>query len=101
MTRFKTKQNPRSLLREFKIKIKEKKFQPSLELQKLLNNFRSGKKEGKYILYKNYEKFFLGQLPKERGEKIIIHNKIFFSNLIDAEIFVFKKRLNEYFRLYR
>ena len=101
MTRILINQNPKRLFNEFKIKIKEKKFKPSLELQRLLNKFRSGKKEGKYILYKKYESFFLGQLPKNRGEKIIISNKIFFSNLAEAEIFVFKKRLNEHNRLFR
>jgi len=101
MTRFLITQSPKTLLNEFKIKIKEKKFKPSLELQRLLNKFRSGKKEGKYILYKKYGKFFLGRLPKNRGEKIFISNELFFSNLAEAEIFVFKKRLNEHNRLFR
>jgi hypothetical protein len=101
MSRFLITQSPNKLLNEFKIKITEKKFKPSLELQRLLNKFRAGKKEGKYILYKKYGKFFLGQLPRNRGDKIFISSELFFSTLAEAEIFVFKKRLNEHNRLFR
>ena len=101
MSRFLITQSPKKLLNEFQIKITEKKFKPSLELQRLLNKFRAGKKEGKYILYKKYGKFFLGQLPRNRGDKIFISGELFFSTLAEAEIFVFKKRLNEHNRLFR
>ncbi|MGY9058841.1 MAG: hypothetical protein ACKVHI_03595 [Candidatus Puniceispirillales bacterium] len=74
---------------------------PSLYLQRLLNKFRGGIKENKYVLHLEKKNYVLACLPKNRGEKIILDKEFKFKSLEEAEIFVFKKRFNEYLRLYR
>jgi hypothetical protein len=101
MSRLTITQNDKKYIKEFTKKIGNKKFMPSLYLQRLLNKFRGGIKENKYVLHLEKKNYVLACLPKNRGEKIILDKEFKFKSLEEAEIFVFKKRFNEYLRLYR
>ena len=101
MSRLTITQKDKKYIKEFTKKIGNKKFMPSLYLQRLLNKFRGGIKENKYVLHLEKKNYFLACLPKNRGEKIILDKEFKFKSLEEAEIFVFKKRFNEYLRLYR
>ena len=57
MSRLTITQKDKKYIKEFMKKIGNKKFMPSLYLQRLLNKFRGGIKENKYVLHlekKNY-----------------------------------------------
>lgn len=101
MSRLTITQKDKKYIKEFTKKIGNKKFMPSLYLQRLLNKFRGGIKENKYVLHLEKKNYILACLPKNRGEKIILDREFKFKSLEEAEIFVFKKRFNEYLRLYR
>ncbi len=101
MTRLLINQKHRKFIKEFNKKIGNKKFIPSLELQRILNKFRIGKKENKYVLHLEKNKYVLASLPKNRGEKIKLYREHIFKSLKQAEIFVFKRRFDEYLRLYK
>jgi|TARA_B110000971_G_scaffold8209_1_gene7970 hypothetical protein len=101
MSRLTITQKDKKYIKEFTKKIGNKKFMPSLYLQRLLNKFRGGIKENKYVLHLEKKNYVLACLPKNRGEKIILDKEFKFKSLEEAEIFVFKKRFNEYLRLYR
>jgi len=101
MSRLTITQKDKKYIKEFTKKIGNKKFMPSLYLQRLLNKFRGGIKENKYVLHLEKKNYILACLPKNRGEKIILDKEFKFKSLEEAEIFVFKKRFNEYLRLYR
>ena len=101
MSRLTITQKDKKYIKEFTKKIGNKKFMPSLYLQRLLNKFRGGIKENKYVLHLDKKNYILACLPKNRGEKIILDREFKFKSLKEAEIFVFKKRFNEYLRLYR
>ena len=101
MSRLTISQKDKKYIKEFTKKIGNKKFMPSLHLQRLLNKFRVGIKENKYVLHLDKKNYILACLPKNRGEKIILDKEFKFKSLEEAEIFVFKKRFNEYLRLYR
>jgi hypothetical protein len=101
MSRLTITQKDKKYIKEFMKKIGNKKFMPSLYLQRLLNKFRGGIKENKYVLHLEKKNYVLACLPKNRGEKIILDKEFKFKSLEEAEIFVFKKRFNEYLRLYR
>ena len=101
MSRLTITQKDKKYIKEFMKKIGNKKFMPSLYLQRLLNKFRGGIKENKYVLHLEKKNYILACLPKNRGEKIILDKEFKFKSLEEAEIFVFKKRFNEYLRLYR
>ena len=101
MSRLTITQKDKKYIKEFTKKIGNKKFMPSLYLQRLLNKFRGGIKENKYVLHLEKKNYILACLPKNRGEKIILDKDFKFKSLEEAEIFVFKKRFNEYLRLYR
>ena len=101
MSRLTITQKDKKYIKEFTKKIGNKKFMPSLYLQRLLNKFRGGIKENKYVLHLEKKNYVLACLPKNRGEKIILDREFKFKSLEEAEIFIFKKRFNEYLRLYR
>ena len=101
MSRLTITQKDKKYIKEFMKKIGNKKFMPSLYLQRLLNKFRGGIKENKYVLHLEKKNYVLACLPKNRGEKITLDKEFKFKSLEEAEIFVFKKRFNEYLRLYR
>ena len=101
MSRLTITQKDKKYIKEFTKKIGNKKFMPSLYLQRLLNKFRGGIKENKYVLHLEKKNYILACLPKNRGEKIILDREFKFKSLEEAEIFIFKKRFNEYLRLYR
>jgi hypothetical protein len=101
MSRLTITKKDKKYINEFTKKIGNKKFMPSLYLQRLLNKFRGGIKENKYVLHLEKKNYVLACLPKNRGEKIILDREFKFKSLEEAEIFVFKKRFNEYLRLYR
>tara|TARA_B110000208_G_scaffold148603_1_gene179311 strand:- start:296 stop:601 length:306 start_codon:yes stop_codon:yes gene_type:complete len=101
MSRLTITQKDKKYIKEFMKKIGNKKFMPSLYLQRLLNKFRGGIKENKYVLHLEKKNYILACLPKNRGEKIILDREFKFKSLEEAEIFIFKKRFNEYLRLYR
>jgi len=101
MSRLTITQKDKKYIKEFTKKIGNKKFMPSLYLQRLLNKFRGGIKENKYVLHLEKKNYILACLPKNRGEKIILDKDFKFKSLEEAEIFIFKKRFNEYLRLYR
>lgn len=101
MSRLTITQKDKKYIKEFTKKIGNKKFMPSLYLQRLLNKFRGGIKENKYVLHLEKKNYVLACLPKNRGEKIILDKEFKFKSLEEAEIFIFKKRFNEYLRLYR
>ena len=101
MSRLTITQKDKKYIKEFMKKIGNKKFMPSLYLQRLLNKFRGGIKENKYVLHLEKKNYILACLPKNRGEKIILDKDFKFKSLEEAEIFIFKKRFNEYLRLYR
>ena len=102
MTRLLINQKHRKFIKEFNKKIGNQKFNPSLELQRILNKFRVGKKENKYGLHLEKDRrYVLAVLPKNRGEKIKLYREHIFKSLKPAEIFVFKRRFDEYLRLYK
>ena len=101
MTRLLINQKHKKFIKEFNKKIGNKKFNPSLELQRILNKLRVGKKENKYVLHLEKNKYVLAALPQNRGEKIRLYRKHIFKSLKQAEIFVFKRRFDEYIRLYK
>ena len=51
MSRLTITQKDKKYIKEFTKKIGNKKFMPSLYLQRLLNKFRGGIKENKYVLH--------------------------------------------------
>lgn len=101
MSKLLINQKHRKFIKEFNKKIGNQKFNPSLELQRILNKFRVGKKENKYVLHLEKNRYVLGVLPKNRGEKIKLYREHIFRSLKQAEIFVFKRRFDEYLRLYK
>ena len=72
MSRLTITQKDKKYIKEFTKKIGNKKFMPSLYLQRLLNKFRGGIKENKYVLHLEKKNYVLACLPKNRGEKIIL-----------------------------
>lgn len=63
-------------------------------LQRVLNRMRGNYWDFKYVLVviERYGRWQLGQLPKKRGSKIILVEGIEYTNLIDAERDIFKRR---------
>ena len=94
MSKYKLQNNDSKYALEFRNNLKKNNYFHSPSLQRILNLFRSGPKKGKYVLIKSQgkKKWFLGQLPASRGQKIKINKAVSFNNLIDAEWYVFKKR---------
>ena len=68
--------------------------QHSLNLQRLLNVFRSEPLEGKHILIctKPHEQWILGKLSGIRGEPIKLYRNKVFHSIHEAEWYVFKRR---------
>ena len=98
MSRYQIKDNDFKYAEEFKKNLLNQNYYHSPALQKILNIFRSGSKKGKYVLVRKNNKklWYLGTLPEKRGQKIKIYSKIYFKNLLDAELYVFKKRWKKY-----
>ena len=94
MSRYQINENDIKFAEEFKNNLYQSNYYHSPSLQKILNLFRSGQKKGKYVVVKlnNKNLWYLGSLPKRRGQKIKIYTKIYFKNFLDAEWYVFKKR---------
>ena len=79
---------------EFRENLYNKNYYHSPSLQRILNLLRAGPIKNKEALYKDSKKkiWYLVTLPAYRGQKFKINYKISFSNTIDAEWYVFKKR---------
>ena len=69
----------------------------SAELQKVLNLFRGEAMKDKYVLVctEPHKRWVLSQLTGVRGEKIRMTNHVF-TDINEAERFVFKVRWKEY-----
>jgi hypothetical protein len=79
------------LAREFK----DKPFGPhSAELQKVLNVMRWEPVEGKYVLVNTvpHKEWCLAQLPGKRGIPVKLHEDVKFTDLGEAEWYIFKMR---------
>lgn len=63
-------------------------------LQRVMNLFRGGPKEGKYVLVvrEPFKRWVLGQMPAERGQPLRILEGQEFTDLAVAEWAVFKRR---------
>ena len=63
-------------------------------LQRVLNVFRGGSTENKYVLIctKPHKEWVLGQLSGERGKPVMILKDQVFKNIEDAEREVFRRR---------
>jgi hypothetical protein len=92
---YKLKPEDRNLFEEFKAR---PVGHHSPELQKVLNLFRRGSIEGKYVLVctKPHQEWVLAQLPMRRGGRVKIHHNRIFHSLKEAELEVFKLRWLEH-----
>ena len=98
MSKYKINNNDHDLALEFKKNLFENNFYHSPSLQRILNLFRSNLEKNKYVIYKptNKKIWYLAYLPRERGKKIKINYNISFSNVLEAEWYVFKKRWKQH-----
>jgi len=98
MSKYKIKDSDYDLALEFKKNLFDNNFYHSPSLQRILNLFRSNLEEHKYVIYKptNKKIWYLAYLPGKRGKKIKINYKISFSNVLEAEWYVFKKRWKQH-----
>lgn len=69
----------------------------SLELTQLVNRTRLGPIAGRYVLVtvKRHQEWVLAQLPGTRGGKVIFHWDKRFTDLDEAERYVFRLRWQE------
>lgn len=66
-------------------------------LQRVHNLLRGGPKKGKYVLIvkEPFQRWGLGRMPAKRGQSVEILNEYEFTDLVEAEIMVFKLRWKE------
>lgn len=69
----------------------------SLLLQSVLNVMRGKHKTGRYVLFtlKPHKKWALAFQPMRRGSKIEIYYEITFDSVLEAERYVFNRRIRE------
>tara|TARA_Y100000385_G_scaffold272284_1_gene312988 strand:+ start:562 stop:876 length:315 start_codon:yes stop_codon:yes gene_type:complete len=67
-------------------------------LQRVMNLMRGGPKDGKYVLVVKvpHKRWFLGQLPAERGQPIKVLEEEEFTDLAVAEWIVFRRRWRDH-----
>jgi hypothetical protein len=70
----------------------------SKNLQAVLNLFRGGPVEGKWVLVcrKPWREWVLAQLPGKRGAPLILHEDVVFTDWNAAEWEVFRRRWREH-----
>jgi len=66
-------------------------------LQRVLNRMRGADWDFKYVLVveKRHGEWHLGKLPKERGAKVEVVEGVVYTDLLDAERDIFKRRWKE------
>ena len=94
MSKFKITNKDLIYAKEFKKNLYENENYHSPSLQRILNLLRTGPIKDKEVLFRdsNRKIWYLASLPGSRGRKIKINYKKSFSNILDAEWYVFKKR---------
>lgn len=95
MARFKVDPDDLSIAREFR---RRPIGHHSKNLQAVLNLFRGGPVEGKWVLVcrKPWREWVLAQLPGKRGAPLILHEDTVFTDWDEAEWAVFKRRWREH-----